>query len=151
MQPKINSALQEINNYTDSYNMLKKDNQKYEKEIKSLKLKNEELEKENLNLKERITMIIDSIKIFFRKALQKGTELIKNLVADEVKDYYFEDRFDSKDVYDISRGTSKEDELFEYASIPSYLKEYRDGKECCQGFYRWCRYDVQPRCCCQDV
>ena len=45
MQPKINSALQEINNYTDSYNMLKKDNQKYEKEIESLKLKNEKLEK----------------------------------------------------------------------------------------------------------
>ncbi len=129
MQPKINSALQEINNYTDSYNMLKKDNQKYEKEIKSLKLKNEELEKENLNLKEKITMILNNIKIFFRKALQKGTELIKSLVADEVKDYYFEDWFDSKDVYDISRGTSKEDELFEYASIPSYLKEYRDGKE----------------------
>ena len=129
MQPKINSALQEINNYSDSYNFLKRDNQKYQREIEALKSKNEKLEKENLNLKERITMIIDSIKMFFRKALQKGTELIKNLVADEVKDYYFEDRFDSKDVYDISRGTSKEDELFEYASIPSYLKEYRDGKE----------------------
>ena len=124
MQPKINSALQEINNYTDSYNSLQKDNQKYQREIKSLKLKNEELEKENINLKDRITMIIDSIKIFFRKALQKGTELIKNLVVNEVKDYYFEDRFDSKDVYDISRGTSKEDELFNYANIPDYYKEY---------------------------
>ena len=127
MQPKINSALQEINNYTDSYNSLQKDNQKYQKEIESLKLKNKKLEQENLNLKQRIEMILNNIKIFFRKALHKGTEIIKSLVADEVKDYYFEDRFDSKDVYDISRGTSKEDELFEYASIPSYLKEYQNG------------------------
>ena len=129
MQPRINSALQEISDYTNSFNSLQKDNQKYQKEIESLKYKNEKLEKENLNLKEKIAMIIDSIKMFFRKALQKGTELIKSLVANEVKDYYFEDRFDSKDVYDISKGTSKEDELFEYASIPSYLKEYQDGKE----------------------
>ena len=56
--------------------------------------------------------------MFFRKALQKGTEIIKNLVVDEVKDYFFHERFDDKDVYDISRGTSKEDELFEYANIP---------------------------------
>ena len=30
--------------------------------------------------------------------------------------------FDSNDVYDISKGTSKEDELFDYAEIPSYMK-----------------------------
>ena len=124
MQPKINSALQEINNYTDSYNSLQKNNQKYQKEIESLKLKNKKLEQENLNLKQRIEIIIDNIKMFFRKVLQKGTELIKSLVVDEVKDYYFEDRFDKNDVYDISRGTSKEDELFEYANIPDYYKEY---------------------------
>ena len=34
-----------------------------------------------------------------------------------------------KDVYDISKGTSKEDELFEYASIPSYFKEYQEDEE----------------------
>ena len=90
---------------------------------------NKKLEQENLNLKQRIEMILNNIKIFFRKALQKGTELIKNLVSDEVKDYYFDDRFNKNDVYDISRGTSKEDELFEYASIPSYLKEYQNDTE----------------------
>ena len=127
--PKINSALQEINNYTDSYNSLQKDNQKYQKEIESLKYKNEKLEQENLNLKQRIELILNNIKIFFRKALQKGTEIIKSLVASEVKEYYFEDQFYSKDVYDVSRGTTKEDELFEYASIPGYLKEYRDNTE----------------------
>ena len=128
MQPKINSALQEINNYTDIYNSLQKDNQKYQKEIESLKYKNEKLEKENINLKRKISIIMDNIKIFFGKALQKGTEIIKNLVVDEVKDYFFHERFDDKDVYDISRGTSKEDELFEYANIPYYYKEYDENR-----------------------
>lgn len=58
--------------------------------------------------------------------LEKGTEIIKSLTSDEVKNYYFNDRFDKNDVYDISRGTSKEDELFECANIPNYLKEYED-------------------------
>ncbi len=30
--------------------------------------------------------------------------------------------FNSNDIYDISKGTAKEDELFDYAKIPSYLK-----------------------------
>ena len=129
MQPKINSALQEINNYTDSYNSLQKDNQKYQREIDSLKLKNEKLEKENYNFKQKITIIIDSIKVLFRKALQKGTEIIKDLVVNEIKDFFFHERFDSRDVYDVSRGTSKEDELFEYSEIPSYYKQYRSSRE----------------------
>ena len=126
MQPKINSALQEINNYTDSYNSLQKDNQKYQKEIESLKYKNEKLEKENRSLKNYIDFVLSKIKQFFRNMLEKGTEIIKSLTSDEVKNYYFNDRFDKNDVYDISRGTSKEDELFEYANIPNYLKEYED-------------------------
>ena len=127
--PKINSALKEINNYTDSYNSLQKDNQKYQKEIEALKYKNEKLEKENRSLKNYIDFVLSKIKHFFRNMLDKGTEIIKSLTSDEVKNYYFEDRFDSKDVYDISKETSKEDELFEYAEIPYYYKEYRNGIE----------------------
>ena len=126
MQSKINSALQEINNYTNSYNSLQKDNQKYQKEIESLKYKNEKLEQENRSLKNYIDFVLFKIKQFFRNMLEKGTEIIKSLTSDEVKNYYFNDRFDKNDVYDISRGTSKEDELFEYANIPNYLKEYED-------------------------
>ena len=126
MQPKINSALQEINNYTDSYNSLQKDNQKYQKEIESLKYKNEKLEQENRSLKNYIDFVLSKIKQFFRNMLERGTEIIKSLTSDEVKNYYFNDRFDKNDVYDISRGTSKEDELFKYANIPNYLKEYED-------------------------
>lgn len=39
-----------------------------------------------------------------------------------MKYYYDNKNFDSNDVYDISKGTTKEDELFDYADVPSYLK-----------------------------
>lgn len=40
----------------------------------------------------------------------------------EIKDYYDNNDFDVYDVKDISKGTTKEDELFDYADIPSYFK-----------------------------
>ncbi len=39
LQTKINELFNDINNYANSYNSLEKDNQKYQREIKSLKLK----------------------------------------------------------------------------------------------------------------
>ena len=33
--------------------------------------------------------------------------------------------FDMNDVIDISRGTTKEDELFDYVKAPDYLKKQR--------------------------
>ena len=40
----------------------------------------------------------------------------------KIKKYYDNRDYDSNDVYDIGVGTTKEDELFDYADIPSYLK-----------------------------
>ncbi len=59
---------------------------------------------------------------FFRELLQIGNEKTKDRTTSEIKDYYDNDDFNSNDVYDISKGTTKEDELFDYASVPSYLK-----------------------------
>lgn len=39
LEPKINKVFKDINNYSNSYNTLTKDNQKYQKEISSLKEK----------------------------------------------------------------------------------------------------------------
>lgn len=36
--------------------------------------------------------------------------------------YYDNEDFNSNDVYEIAKNTTKEDELFEYADIPDYLK-----------------------------
>lgn len=105
LQPKINEVFDEINNYTDSYNSLKKDNQKYQREIKSLKTKNSNLLQENNKLRAYIDTILEVIKNFFRKLLQIGNE------------------------------PTKEDELLDYANVPDYYRtdytayEYEIDKE----------------------
>ena len=45
------------------------------------------------------------------------------MVSEQVKDIYDNRQYDNQDVYQISRGTEKQDELFEYAHISSYYKE----------------------------
>lgn len=51
-----------------------------------------------------------------------GNEIIKNATINEIKDYYDVKEFDSNDVYHIVEGTTKEDELFDYANKPDYYK-----------------------------
>ena len=65
---------------------------------------------------------MDAIKHFFRELLQIGNDKTKERTTSEIKDYYDNKDFDSNDVYDISKGTTKEDELFDYVELPSYLK-----------------------------
>ena len=65
---------------------------------------------------------MEAIKHFFRELLQIGNEPTKEATTTEIKDYFDNNDFESKDVYDISKGTTKEDELFDYAGVPSYLK-----------------------------
>ncbi len=122
LQPKINEVFNEINNYTGSYNLLEKDNQKYQREIRSLKTRNSNLLQENNKLRTYIDTILEVIKKFFRKLLQIGNEPIKEATTTEIKEYYDNQDFNSNDIYEIAENTTKEDELFDYAKIPSYLK-----------------------------
>ena len=122
LQPKINEIFNEVDSYVASYNSLEKDNQKYKREIKSLKTRNSNLLQENNKLKSYIDTILDVIKKFFRKLLQIGNEPTKEATTTEIKEHYDNNDFNSNDVYDISKGTTKEDELFDYTDIPSYLK-----------------------------
>ena len=50
------------------------------------------------------------------------TLIRKNATTSEIKDYYDAEEFDSNDVYHIAKGTTKENELFDYANIPDYYK-----------------------------
>ena len=128
IQPKLEAVFKEVNNYTNSYKYLEKENQKYEREITALKIKNHNLTEENNILKSYIKSILEAIKQFFRKMLQLGNENTKEATTSEIKDYYDSEDFNDKDIIDISRGTTKEDELFEYADIPDYYKtrSYKD-------------------------
>ena len=51
-----------------------------------------------------------------------GNEPTKEATTTEIKDYYDNNDFDTDDVYDISKGITKEEELSNYANVPSYLK-----------------------------
>lgn len=114
-QPKLQQLFNEVDNYTKSHQTLEKENE-------VLKSKVNKLIKDNTKLKTRLEAILKTIKELFRKLLQIGNELVKEATTSEIKDYYDTKEFNSKDVYDISKGTDKEDELFDYADIPSYYK-----------------------------
>ena len=121
-QPKLESLFNEVDNYTKSHQSLEKENQNMQREIKSLKTRNHNLTEENDNLKSYIKAILEAIKHFFRELLQIGNDKTKEATTSEIKDYYDNQDFDMYDVKDISKGTTKEDELFDYANIPNYLK-----------------------------
>ena len=121
-QPKLESLFNEVDTYTKSHQSLEKENQNMQREIKSLKTRNHNLTEENNNLKSYIKTILEAIKLFFRELLQIGNGKTKEATTTEIKDYYDNQDFDMNDVKDISKGTTKEDELFDYAGVPSYLK-----------------------------
>lgn len=124
LQPKINEVFNEINNYADSYNSLEIDNRKYQREIKILKTRNNNLLQENNKLITYIDAILEAIKKFFRKLLQIDNEPTKEVTTTEIKEYFDNQDFSSNDIYEIAENTTKEDELFDYADIPNYLKTY---------------------------
>ncbi len=121
-QPKLETLFNEVDTYTKSHQTLEKENQNMQREIKSLKTRNHNLTEENNNLKFYIKAILEAIKHFFRELLQIGNEPTKESTTSEIKNYYDNQDFDMYDVKDISKGTTKEDELFDYAGVPNYLK-----------------------------
>ena len=131
-QPKLETLFNEVDTYTKSHQTLEKENQNMQREIKSLKTRNHNLTEENNNLKFYIKAILEAIKHFFRELLQIGNEPTKESTTSEIKDYYDNQDFDMYDVKDISKGTTKEDELFDYADVPSYFKtskKYHNEKD----------------------
>lgn len=108
------------------YEILEKENQNMQQEIKTLKTRNRNLTQENNNLKSYLKTILEALKRFFEKLLQIGNNKAKEATASEIKGYYNNQDFDMYDVKDIY-STTKEDELFDYAKVPSYLKS---SKKC---------------------
>ena len=122
LQPKLEKVYKEVDSYTKSYKSLKRENTLYENEIKVLEFNNNKLNKKNTELTSKINGILKAIKKFFRKLLQFGSELIKEDVVDETKEYFDNKIFKKKDVVDISVETTKEDELFDYVGQERYYE-----------------------------
>ena len=124
IQPKIQMNYKEVDEYAESYKYLENENENIKKEVRYLKIKNKELEKENDNLISYMKLILKAIKDFFRQLLQIGNQLAKEATTREIKDYYNNKDFNKKDIYDIAKNTTKENELFDYADIDKfYTKE----------------------------
>ena len=136
IQPKLQTIFNEVENYANSYKSLEKENKKYAKEINILEKENKELRQENNSLIYRLNYLFELLKKFLRKLLQKGNDYTKDETVVIVKDCYDENEFDMNDVVSISRGTTKQDGLFEYVDAPNYLKsrvknydEYENNKD----------------------
>ncbi len=123
IQPKIQKVYNEVDEYSKSYKCLEKENENIQKEIKYLRIKNQKLEQENNNLVSYIRAVLKAIKHFFKELLQIGNDKVKEVTTNEIKDYYDKEDFDKDDVYDIVKGTDKEDELFDYADIDNYYSK----------------------------
>lgn len=121
-QPKMKRLFNEVNTFSKSHQTLEKENKNLEREVKALTTRNQNLTKENNNLKYYLKAVFEAIKHYFRKLLQIGNEPTKEATTTKIKDYYDNNDFDMNDVVRISRGTAKEDELFDYVKAPSYLK-----------------------------
>ena len=122
IQPKSQTIFDEVESYTNSYKSLEKENKKYVKEVNILEKENKELRQENNSLIYRLNYFFELLKKFLRKLLQRGNDYTKNESTEIVKECYDENEFDMNDVVRISRGTTKQDGLFEYVEAPDYLK-----------------------------
>ena len=123
LQPKLQAIFNEVDSYANSYKSLEKENQKYKKEISKLEYENQNLEQENRSLIYRLNELFQLLKRFLRKLLQRGNDYTKDETALVVKDCYDNSEFDMGDVVRISKGTTKQDELFDYVEAPDYYKE----------------------------
>lgn len=123
VQPKLESAFKKVDSFNRSYNSLQQETEKYKKEIDILEKENQALKQENHSLLYRLECLFDMFKKFLRKLLQRGNDYTKDETADVVKDCYDNEEFEMKDVVAISRGTTKQDELFDYVGAPDYYKE----------------------------
>ena len=121
-QPKIDELFNEVNTFAKSHQTLEKENTNLKREVKALTTINQNLTAENDKLRNYIVSILETIKKIFRKILQFGNEYTKDEATIEVKHYYDKKDFNMADIIKISRGTTKQDELFHYVDAPDYLK-----------------------------
>ena len=128
-QPKIEQLFNEVNTFSKSHQTLEKENNNLQREAKALTTRNQNLTKENNHLKDYLKAILEAVKHLFRELLQIGNEPTKEATTTEIKDCFDNNDFDINDVVKISRGTTKEDELFDYVKAPSYLKASKKSNE----------------------
>ena len=112
--PKNKVVYNELKKYISSYQTLKRENQNIIYEINLLKSKNAKLYKEHNRLLIIIDDLLCTLKVVFKRILNLGTEQDKKEVVTKLKNYYDNKLYKNKDLYDISKYTTKEKEIKNY-------------------------------------
>ena len=112
--PKTQSMVKTLEEYTKIFRSTQRENIQLKKEVNRLELENEEIKQENNRLENLIYNLLQRLKDLFKKILHIGTDKEKDSVSDEIKYHYDNNYYNDLDLFYISKGTTKERDIFEY-------------------------------------
>ena len=112
--PKTQSMVRTLEEYTKNFRTTQRENIQLKKEVNRLKLENEEIKQENNRLENLIYNLLQRLKDLFKKILHIGTDKEKDSVSEEIKYHYDNNYYNDLDLCYISKGTTKERDIFEY-------------------------------------
>ena len=125
--PKTQSMVKTLEEYTKIFRSTQKENIQLKKEVNRLELENEEIKQENNRLENLIYNLLQRLKDLFKKILHIGTDKEKDNVSKEIKYHYDNNYYNDLDLCYISKGTTKERDIFEHIG---YIKKgYNKEKE----------------------
>ena len=125
--PKTQSMAKTLEEYTKTFRTTQRENIQLKKEVNRLELENEEIKQENNRLKNLIYNLLQRLKDLFKKILHIGTDKEKDNVSEEIKYHYDNNYYNDLDLCYISKGITKEREIFEH--IGYIRKGYHKEKE----------------------
>ena len=126
--PNNQALFEELNDYTNHYREMEQKNRYLEVEIRRLENKNDELRDENRRLHNFLNVMLQTIKKFFRKLLNIGSEKDKDNVVEEITSYHGLGYYSDRDLHDIAADTPREEEINNYIYEQNYGidKDYDD-------------------------
>lgn len=112
--PKTQSMVRTLEEYTKNFRTTQRENIQLKKEVNRLELENEEIKQENNRLENLIYNLLQRLKDLFKKILHIGACKEKDSVSEEIKYHYDNNYYNDLDLCYISKGTTKERDIFEY-------------------------------------
>jgi len=112
--PKTKSMVRTLEEYTKNFRTTQRENIQLKKEVNRLELENEKIKQENNRLENLIYNLLQRLKDLFKKILYIGTDKEKDSVSEEIKYHYDNNYYNDLDLCYISKGTTKERDIFEY-------------------------------------
>lgn len=112
--PKAQSMVRTLEEYSKNFRITQRENIQLNIEVSGLELENEEIKQENNRLENLIYNLLQRLKDLFKKILYIGSDKEKDSVSEEIKYHYDNNYYNDLDLCYISKGTTKERDIFEY-------------------------------------